>query len=195
MDFELVSIAMEHNGGERARPYVEAADATFPTLVDEEGVTSVVFGFKVVPNGVLVDPEGVIRYAKFGGFSVDKPEDVAAVERFLDGADPGPGPTIPVPYALGPLESDLVATKLRLGRLLDSLGRCDEAMAEWRAASRLDPENLVIRKQIWAARHPERFQPTIDWAWQKEQLARERADEIAAGICGPDGCPIPRASA
>ncbi|HEX5418351.1 MAG TPA: thioredoxin family protein, partial [Chloroflexota bacterium] len=166
----------------------------FPTLVDEAGVTSVVFGFKVVPNGVLVDPQGVIRYARFGGFSVDKREDVAAVERFVNGGDPGPSPTIPIPYALGPFESDLIATKLRLGRLLDSLGRRDEAVAEWRGALRLDPENLVIRKQIWAARHPERFQPTIDWAWQKEQLARERADEVAAGICGPDGCPIPRAN-
>ena len=27
-----------------------------------------------------------------------------------------------------------------------------------------------------------------------EQIAREREEEIAAGICGPDGCPIPSAN-
>jgi len=186
-----VSVALEHNGAERARPFVEVAGATFPTLVDEQGVTTGAFGFKAIPNGVLVDQDGIIRYARFGGFSVDRAEDVAAVERFLAGEDPGPGPDQKTPYQPGHLESELVATKLRLGRLLISLGRRDEAVAEWRAALRLDPENLVIRKQIWAALHPEKFHPTIDWAWQKEQLAREHAEEIAAGICGPDGCPIP----
>lgn len=148
----------------------------------------------MVPNGVLVDSEGVIRYAKFGGFSIDTAEDVAVVERFVRGEDPGPSPDQRILYQLGHLERDLIATKLRLGRLLDAHGQRAEAVAEWQAALRLDPENLVIRKQIWAALHPEKFQPTIDWAWQKEQLARERAAEVTAGICGPDGCPIPRPS-
>ncbi|CAA9553436.1 MAG: hypothetical protein AVDCRST_MAG73-3014 [uncultured Thermomicrobiales bacterium] len=182
---------MEHTGGDAARPFVERARTTFPTVVDEHGVTSTLLGFKAVPNGVLVDGDGVLRWAKYGGFSIDKPEDVAVVERFLGGGDPGPSPVQATPYTLGPVERELVDTKLRLGRLLESLNRRDEAVTEWRAALRLDPENLVIRKQIWAARHPERFHPTIDWDWQRERLKREREDEIAAGICGPDGCPVP----
>jgi tetratricopeptide (TPR) repeat protein len=144
-----------------------------------------------VPNGVLVDEDGVIRFAKYGGFSIDRVEDVAAVERFVAGLDPGPSPAVSSPYQLDINTRELVATKLRLGRLLDSLGRRDEAIAEWRAALRLDPENLVIRKQIWVARHPEKFHPTIDWDWQRAKLATERAEEVAARICGPDGCPIP----
>ncbi len=171
---------------------MEQATTTFPTLVDEQGITSTLFGFKVVPNGLLVDEEGIIRYARFGGFSIDSAEDVAAVERFLEGGEPGESPEGEGGYTLEPLERELVATKLRLGRLLDSLGRRDEAVTEWRAALSLDPQNFVIRKQIWAAQHPERFHPVIDWQWQKEQLEQERRQEIAAGICGPDGCPLPR---
>jgi tetratricopeptide (TPR) repeat protein len=148
-------------------------------------------GFKAVPNGVLVDEDGIIRWAKYGGFSIDKPEDVAVVDRFFGGEDPGPSPTMDTPYTLGPMERELVETKLRLGRLLDSLGRRDEAVQEWQTALRLDPENLVIRKQIWAARYPEKFHPTIDWDWQRAQLRQEREAEIAADICGPDGCPVP----
>lgn len=187
-----MSIAMEHNGADRARPYVEAAKTTFPTLIDEHGVTTRAFGFKAVPNGVLVDATGIVRYTKYGGFSIEKLEDVAAVERFLAGEDPGASPEASVPYQLGNVEQDLVETKLKLGHLLASLGRTNEAVAEWQAALHVDPENLVIRKQIWSALHPEKFHPTIDWAWQKLQIAKEREAEMAAGYCGPDGCPLPQ---
>jgi hypothetical protein len=188
-------VAVEHTGPEAARSFVEAAGVTFPTIIDELGVLSRLFGFKVVPNGVLLNEEGMIRWAKFGGFSVDNPDDVAAVERFLAGGDPGPSPAQDVPYALGPLERELVATKLQLGRLLLDSGRTVEAVAAWRDALRLDPQNFTIRKQIWAAEHPEKFFPVIDFAWQQEQLAAEREREIAEGMCGPDGCPLPWASA
>ena len=160
-------------------------------MVDEQGITGDCFGFKVVPNRVLVDEAGIVRYAKYAGFSVDNPDDIAAVERFLAGDDPGEAPDDGPPYILGPVERELVATKLRFGRLLDEQGRRDEALAEWRAALRLDPENFLIRKQIWAAEHPEKFHPTIDFDWQQEQLRREREEEVAQGICGPDGCPVP----
>lgn len=184
-----MSVALEHTGAEAARPFVERARATFPTAVDEHGATVQAFGFKAVPNGILVDANGVIRWEKFGGFSVDRAEDVATVERFLRGEDVAATTPEP-PYRLGETEQALVATKLRLGRMLDAQGQREEAVQEWREALQLDPENLVIRKQIWAALYPERFHPTIDWDWQREQLAREREEELAAGICGPDGCPI-----
>jgi len=162
--------------------------------VDERGVSVERFGFTVVPNGVLVDEGGTIRYLKHGGFSVDNPEDVAAVERFLAGEAPGAAASTVVPYALGATERELVATKVRLGQLLVELGRREEAVAEWRSALRRDPENFLIRKQIWAVEHPEKFHPTIDFGWQQERLRREREAEVAAGICGPDGCPVPFAA-
>jgi hypothetical protein len=185
---------MEHGSSDRARQYVEAAGVTFTTLIDEHGATSAAFGFKVVPNGVLVDADGIVRYVKVGGFAIDNPSDVSAVERFSQGADPGPSREATVPYELDPLTRELVETKLRFGHRLAELGRQGEAVAEWKDALHRDPENLVIRKQIWSTLHPEKFHPTIDGAWQKEQLARERAEEIAGGFCGPDGCPLPWAA-
>jgi hypothetical protein len=188
-------MAVEHTGPEAARSYVEAAGLTFPTIIDEQGALSRLFDFKVVPNGVLLDEDGTIRWAKFGGFSIDDPDDVAVVERFLAGEEPGPTPAQDAPYGLGPLERELVATKLQLGRVLLDGGRMEEAVAAWRDALRLDPQNFTIRKQIWVAEHPEKFFPTIDFAWQQEQLAAEREREIADGVCGPDGCPTPWPSA
>jgi peroxiredoxin len=188
--FALLSIALENLGAEAARPFVAAAGATFPTLIDEHGLMSDRLGFKVVPNGLLVDERGVIRYAKYGGFSIDEPADVAAVEQFLAGETLDADLGSPPPYVLSPVERELVATKLQLGRLLDAGGQRAEAVATWRSALRFDPENLTIRKQIWLAEHPEKFHPTIDWDWQRGQLQQEREAEIAQGVCGPDGCPI-----
>jgi hypothetical protein len=177
------------------RPFVEAAGVTFPVAVDADGTLSQSLDFKVVPNGLLIDADGIIRWAKYGGFSIDNPEDVAEVERFLAGEAPGPVPDSAARYALQPFEHDLVSTKLRLGQALQELGRTDDAVAAWREALRIDPGNFTIRKQIWVAEHPEKFYPTIDFDWQQEQLARERAQEIAEGVCGPDGCPLPAAQA
>jgi hypothetical protein len=191
-DFEFVSIAVDPGGPEDPRPYVEAAGATFPALVDARGASSVALGFTVVPNGVLVDETGVVRFRKDGGFSNAKPRDLEAVRRFARGEDPGPSPeAAAAPYELDALSRELVATKMELGRALFALGRRDEALARWREAVHLDPENKTIRKAIWGIEHPERFHPVIDDAWQREQFEHERAEEIAAGICGPDGCPLP----
>jgi tetratricopeptide (TPR) repeat protein len=189
--FDLVSIAVEHAGATAARDYVEAAGLEFPTLIDDHGALARHFAFKVVPNGLLIDSAGIVRYAKFGGFSIDNPDDVAVVEQFATGSEPGPSPDASPAYALGPLEHELIETKLRLGRLLAEADRRDEAIAAWRDALRLDPANFLIRKQIWVAEYPEKFFPTIDFAWQQEQLQAERAREIAEGECGPDGCPLP----
>ncbi len=190
--FEVIAIAIEHQGAEAARPFVEAAGVTFPVLIDSLGLLSTHFGFKVVPNGLLIDEDGGVRYANYGGFDVAHPEDVALVERFIAGGDPGPSPEEPVPYSLDARDRDLVETKLKLGRALDELGRRDDAIATWREALRFDPKNFTIRKQIWAVEYPEMFHPAIDWNWQREQLRDETAREIAQGVCGPDGCPIPQ---
>ncbi len=185
---------MDAQGADAARPWVEAAGATFPTVVDSENRLASLYGYKLIPNGIVLDEEGVIRYRKFGGFSVENEGDVAAIQRLLNGEveqiDPEPHAA---PYELGALERELVETRMRLGSELFRRGAQAEAVAEWRAALRLDPENLTIRKQIWMAAHPEKFHPTIDFAWQQEQLRREREEELTAGICGPDGCPLPGA--
>jgi tetratricopeptide (TPR) repeat protein len=60
-----------------------------------------------------------------------------------------------------------------LGTALYQQQRTADALASWRAALALDPPNFTVRKQIWMVQHPERFYPTIDFDWQKEQLKLE----------------------
>ncbi len=146
-------------------------------LVDEEGLTAAAFGFNAVPNGVLVDARGIVRFAKYGGFSIDNEEDRDAVERFS--ADAMSSTVVPVDARGAAPMSGEASDRLRAGRRLYATGRIAEAVALWREALAADPENFIIRKQIWLAEHPERFHPEIDMEWQSEQLALERAAERA----------------
>ena len=187
-DWTFLSIAVDHVDTEAVRSF--AAGCDFATVIDAQGEMARLFGMKMVPNGVMVDETGVIRWTKFGGFSVENPDDVEVVRRFAMGADPGPSPETGDAYQLGAMERELVATKVRLGRMLLEVGRREAAVAEWRGALRTDPGNFTVRKQVWSAEHPEKFYPTIDFAWQAVQLEAEREREIAEGVCGPDGCPI-----
>ncbi len=64
-----------------------------------------------------------------------------------------------------------------LGTALNELGRSTEALGAWGQALRIEPDNFVIRKQIWRVKYPEKFYPAIDYDWQKVQLAAEKAAE------------------
>lgn len=62
------------------------------------------------------------------------------------------------------------AVALRLRKVRD-------AVSFWRRAFNLEPNNWVVRKQLWALEYPERFYPRIDHNWQNEQIRR---DELQA---------------
>lgn len=69
-----------------------------------------------------------------------------------------------------------------LGTALHRLGRTTAALAAWGRALRLEPDNFVIRKQIWRMKYPEKFYPVIDYDWQQVQLAQEKAAEAQATV-------------
>lgn len=191
--FRFVSIAVDTQGLEAVRPWTARAGATYPTVVDRENTLAALYDYKVVPNGLFLDADGIIRYRKFGGFSAENAADVAAIQRLIDGeAVEIEADQAEAAYQLGEAERALVHAWMHRGAEYFAQGAPANAVAAWTQALHLDPQNLTIRKQIWMAAYPERFHPTIDFAWQQGQLAREHEAELAAGICGPDGCPLPR---
>ena len=123
------------------------------------------FDCKAIPNAVFVDPDGIVRYVKRGGFDIRKPEYAQAAEAWAAGT--------PIEGATG--AADAVAAEAlahyREGLALYQEDKVDEAMAAWRRGVAVQPDNYVIRKQIWAVENPDRFyQGSVDYAWQKEQL-------------------------
>jgi tetratricopeptide (TPR) repeat protein len=199
------------------RPVPFAKDLPFPTAVDSAGQLGRLFDFDVVPNGVFVDEQGVIRFIHIGGFDIRRPEVGPQVDALLR-TDFSRGAAYPESLPQEALELEVLRMELaespdnaalhfalgealvREGRLTDAeaslrraadldprdwsarfglgtalyqQGRTAEALASWRAALELDPANFTVRKQIWMIEHPEKFYPTIDFDWQKQQLALE----------------------
>ena len=56
-------------------------------------------------------------------------------------------------------------------------GHRDAALGALKQAWAIEPDNWIIRKQIWAVEHPEEFYPAINPQWQRERLKQEKAAE------------------
>ncbi|MCH7800608.1 MAG: redoxin domain-containing protein [Chloroflexi bacterium] len=165
---EILSVAMDAQGAEFARPFVEKAKAEFPTVVDRENHLGQLYRFKAIPNGYLINEEGVVEYRRLGGFDIRQPETRRIVEEWIGKAQ-------------GALESpdedelgdahDEANSLFRQGLDLYENGEVDQAMNLWRKGVELEPDNYIIRKQIWAVENPDRFyDDKVDFDWQREQM-------------------------
>ncbi len=212
---------MDAQGPEVARRFTEAAGVTFRTAVDRSQGLWELYGFKVIPNGFFVDEQGIVRYAKIGGFDVRDAADSQAIERLLsapavNGAGKEPRFST-VAQALreaeeaagqNPQDLDL---QLTLGERLEAAkqydrsrrtfetvvrrnpksvralvglasveldgGEREKALAALKRAWALEPDNWVIRKQIWAIEHPDQFYPAINTEWQREEIKKENGQK------------------
>lgn len=73
-------------------------------------------------------------------------------------------------------EEEEADARFQLGIVLLKSKKREEAIDQFRAAMVLDPQNWLIRKQLWAIESPDAFYDgDVDYDWQKEQIAREAA--------------------
>lgn len=168
--FRMVAVAQDAQGEERVRPFVTERGIEFPVLVDRASVLGRELGFRMVPSGFFVDAEGLIRYRRANDFDIADPRVRWNLERFLAGEETEP-----------PAEDESMRPEA-LDRFAEGVafyaaGDRHAALAAWRNALALDPDNFLIRSQIWALEHPEHFYPAIDRAWQELQLVREGYDK------------------
>lgn len=165
--FELLAVAMDAQGPDRVRSFALEAQATYPVLIDRESMLATLFGFKAIPNGFIVDEAGVLQYRRLKTFTIKDPEVREEVERVLSQTFHGVPAAAPPPPG-----SDEAAHLFAEGVTYYRAGETSEAIAKWRRAWQIDPQNFIIRKQIWAVGHPDRFYPRIDFDWQKERMTR-----------------------
>ena len=164
---------MDAQGAGRARPYVEAAGARFKTVVDAQNQLGELYGFKAIPNGFLIDGDGVVRYKRLGGFDVRRPETREVVEQWATGVEPD-AQGEQARAATAPTDAQAVSL-FKEGLELYRTGEVERAMALWRQGLELAPDNYIIRKQIWAVENPERFyEGDVGYAWQREQREKGR---------------------
>jgi len=166
----MVAVAQDVQGEERVRPVVEERDIGFLVLIDRASDLARLLEFRIVPSGFFVDAQGSVRYRHVEDFDVSDPRVRWNLERFL-AREPTESP-----------DEDGRMDPAALERFAEGVeryaaGGTVEALALWRAALELDPDNFVIRSQIWAVEHPDHFWPAVDREWQQMQLLKEGYDK------------------
>ena len=161
---------MDAQGSDAPRPYAEPTLETFPTVIDAENLLGDAFGFKAIPNGVLISADGRLDGTIAGSFEIRRDETRELVGRWLS-AD---GVSIPE----GESDHEWSAEALALFREAGAAvrrGERDRAIELLKQAYPLEPDNFIIRKQLWAIEHPEKFyEGDVDYGWQREQLEAGR---------------------
>lgn len=165
----MLGVAQDVQGEATVGPVVQERGVTFPVLLDRESLLGQRLGFRIVPSGFFVDAAGALRYRHHDDFDVADARVRHNLERFLAGR---PVESVGGEQRMHPGALELFAK----GVSMFSDGRRSEAVATWRRALEIDPDNFVIRSQIWAVEHPEHFYPVVDRAWQEQQLLKEGYD-------------------
>ena len=57
---EIVTVCLEVDGAEVARPFVDRAHPEHPSLVDQTHRMDALFGVTNIPSGIWIDEDGVI---------------------------------------------------------------------------------------------------------------------------------------
>ena len=165
----MLGVAQDVHGESIVRPVVEHSGVTFPVLIDRESLLGRLLGFRIVPAGFFVDGAGILQYRHTDDFDVADTRVRQNLEWFLAGESVE---SVDDEQRMVPDALELFAK----GVAMFAEGRQHDALTTWRRALRIDPENFVIRSQIWAVEHPEHFYPVVDRAWQEQQLLKEGYD-------------------
>jgi len=178
--FEILSVAVDVQGAAKASKWHNVARAQFTTVVDQEAVLGTRFGVKYVPFSILIDEQGKLVRGPTP-VNVGKEDDRKEIAQWIE---TGKAPTATggdeKGYALTP-EQLTVQLRLAYAAKLQAGGDVQGALAQLKAARSLDQENWLVRKQIWALEHPDRFyNGRVDFDWQREQLKREAEEKRKA---------------
>ena len=144
--------------------------------MDAKNILGRSYNLKAIPYGVMIDEAGRLVKKPFSINVADK-ETLAMLERWLSDATYNAELLRNVKPPSTSQNPDVVEADARfqLGLVLLAVGKKAEAMAEWRKALALDPQNWIIHKQIWAVEHPDKFyKGQVDYGWQKAQLRAEK---------------------
>jgi len=180
-NFEVITVALDTGGAEAARPAIERASPTHPSLIDERHIVAELYGIVNVPTAVWIDETGTI---------VRPPETPASSARMAEMIGIGPteyvdalrdwavngAASVYIPPA-GERRSRLhrpdatealAAAHFRLAEHLYLHGEREAARPHFEEALRLRPESWTYRRQMWANYEP---QNNMNREWYNAAMA------------------------
>lgn len=164
---DILSIAIDLQGPEFPRPFHDKARAEFTTVVDAGTIVTRTFGVRAIPNGALIDENGILRYSLYGGFDIRNPATKKLVSGFLLNGEVTLTDETEVKGAVDVASLD----HFERGLELYGSGDFEGAAVIWRQGMELEPDHWNMRKQLWAIEHPDRFYDgKVDYDWQRIQV-------------------------
>lgn len=165
---------MDAQGPDKPRRFVEKSKLTLPALVDRKGALWELYDFKVVPVQLYFDETGRLVHRSSGA---PEGEALAKLDEALK-APRKPAGELVAAASSRPASAELREAARLFERGVAALeeGRENAALALWKRALAVDPENWLIRKQIWTLENPDVFWggEEIDHGWQARRMASER---------------------
>jgi alkyl hydroperoxide reductase subunit AhpC len=187
--FVVIAVSFDTRAPEQSRPYIEAAGATHPSLLDPEHHVADLYHMINVPNAVWIDEEGrIVRPAETAGTGdefrsmVDPggipPEDLQRmmarrakyIDAIRDWVRNGAAseyvwrPDEAVSHARLHTEDDARAfAHFRFGTWLAREGRDDEAQVQLEEAKRLKPDSWAFKRQTWELQEVGRAGSPVFW--------------------------------
>lgn len=169
-------IAQDAQGAELARPWVEKAGGTYRALLDQYNFIGKAYNLKYVPVGIAVDAQGKL-VMPVSGVQIQSPEFLAEMEEWAETGEVPKrwsglvGGGRPKPMSPAEREAD---ARFQLAIALLEQDKKEEALVMLKEAVRLDPQNWLIRKQLWAIDSPEAFYAVeVDYGWQQARKETE----------------------
>src|SRR5438876_11226051 len=129
---EVVTVGLDAGGIDAVRPWIEAANAEHPSLIDEAHVLDELFGVVNVPNAVWIDEQGMIV----------RPAEPANIER-------SPMREMDIPEGLPERLHDML---VEVKDIRDDSDAYREAIVDWvehgaESTYALPPDEVIARSQ------------------------------------------------
>ncbi len=173
-EFELIAVAADIQGAEKVRPWLQKAGATYTALIDSSNELSQQFFFNNLPLTLLINEAGHIVH-RAQATNINQKDDQQKIMQWIK-TGTVEVQTVSKSHGFSGPDSEL---RFQAAALHLSHGDTKAAVGLLKKALTFDPKNWLIRKQIWAIEHPDRFYSgTIDSEWQKRRLELERLSPL-----------------
>jgi hypothetical protein len=165
--FVVLAVSFDTRAPEQSRPWIEAANPTYPCLLDPEHEVADLYNMVNVPNAVWIDEDGrIVRPSETAGTGDEfrtmlepggiPPDDLTKMmrrrERYVDAIKTwvrtGSVPTPKTDPTHTPDDAQAFA-HFRFGTWLARAGRDEESRNQLAEARRLKPDSWAFRRQSW----------------------------------------------
>jgi tetratricopeptide (TPR) repeat protein len=167
--FEVITVACESKGAAAAEPFLKAANPQHPSLLDERHIVPELYNTRNVPAAFWIDEEGRIVRANDPIYATRRNQQTGETTtntKYLDALRDwvANGPRSQYVQDTTKVrekapaqtpEGALALAHFRLGVYIHQQGHAQDAIAHFKEAHRLQPENWNYRRQAFNLGNPE----------------------------------------